>query len=155
MAQMRTRPCCDLPTGAVTLLFTDIAGSTQLLQCLRPRYADVLAEYRALLRFIFQAHDGQEVGTQGDSFFVAFPSALDAAASSAARAWGATIVAGPKLMALFIAVDPRYVRCCPCLTGWGGLGIVYRVNGCRQLVLVCSPEDQPSKGAVSGARSGR
>src|SRR4051794_15477035 len=71
-------PMADLPTGTVTLLFTDIEGSTQLLQRLGPRYGDVLAEYRALLRSIFQAHDGREVDTQGDSFFVAFPRALDA-----------------------------------------------------------------------------
>src|SRR4051794_32039213 len=68
----------DLPTGTVTLLFTDIEHSTQLLQRLGPRYGDVLAEYRALLRSVFQAHDGREVDTQGDSFFVAFPRAVDA-----------------------------------------------------------------------------
>ncbi len=63
----------NLPTGTVTLLFTDIEGSTQLLQRLGPRYGDVLAAYRALLRAVFQAHGGHEVDTQGDSFFVAFP----------------------------------------------------------------------------------
>src|SRR3954447_11542682 len=68
----------DLPTGTVTLLFTDIEHSTQLLQRLGVRYGDVLAEYRALLRSVFQAHDGREVDTQGDSFFVAFPRAVDA-----------------------------------------------------------------------------
>src|SRR3954467_4259820 len=68
----------DLPTGTVTLLFTDIEGSTQLLHHLGARYGDVLADYRALLRSIFQAHDGHEVDTQGDSFFVAFPRAVDA-----------------------------------------------------------------------------
>src|SRR4029079_13471336 len=68
----------DLPTVTVTLLFTDIAGSTQLLQRLGARYGDVLAEYRALLRSIFQSHDGSEVDTQGDSFFVAFLRAVDA-----------------------------------------------------------------------------
>src|SRR5881398_1911825 len=68
----------DLPTGTVTLLFTDIEGSTQLLQRLGPRYGDVLAEYRRLLRSVFQAHGGHEVDTQGDSFFIAFPRAVDA-----------------------------------------------------------------------------
>src|SRR4051794_31158274 len=68
----------DLPTGTVTLLFTDIEGSTQLLQRLGPRYGDVLAEYRALLRSVFQQHGGHEVDTQGDSFFVAYPRAVDA-----------------------------------------------------------------------------
>ncbi|HZG67397.1 MAG TPA: adenylate/guanylate cyclase domain-containing protein, partial [Herpetosiphonaceae bacterium] len=68
----------DLPTGTVALLFTDIESSTQLLQRLGPRYGDVLTEYRALLRSVFQAHHGHEVDTQGDSFFVAFGRALDA-----------------------------------------------------------------------------
>src|SRR3954453_8469471 len=68
----------DLPTGTVTLLFTDIEGSPQLLQRLGTRYGDVLVEYRALLRSVFQSHDGHEVDTQGDSFFVAFPRAINA-----------------------------------------------------------------------------
>ncbi len=83
-----------LPTGTVTLLFTDIEGSTQLLQRLGDRYAPLLAEYQRLLRSAFQAAGGQEVDTQGDSFFVVFPRAVDALAAAlvaqrmlAAHAW--------------------------------------------------------------------
>ena len=61
-----------LPTGTVTLLFTDIEGSTRLVQQLGERYADVLAECRRLLRVTFQAYCSHEVDTQGDAFFVAF-----------------------------------------------------------------------------------
>ncbi|MDQ5854174.1 MAG: tetratricopeptide repeat protein, partial [Chloroflexota bacterium] len=68
----------ELPTGTVTLLFTDIEGSTRLLQQQGERYGALLAEYRDLLRSIFQASGGHEVDTQGDSFFVAFPRAVDA-----------------------------------------------------------------------------
>jgi predicted ATPase/class 3 adenylate cyclase len=71
-----------LPTGTVTLLFTDIEGSTELLQRLGPRYADVLAEQRALLRAAFQDWGGREVDTQGDAFFVAFARAADALAAA-------------------------------------------------------------------------
>jgi predicted ATPase/class 3 adenylate cyclase/DNA-binding CsgD family transcriptional regulator len=67
-----------LPKGTVTLLFTDIEGSTHLLEQLGERYTGVLAEYRSLLRTTFHARDGQEVDTQGDSFFVAFARATDA-----------------------------------------------------------------------------
>lgn len=67
-----------LPTGTVTFLFTDIEGSTQLLQSLREDYARVLAEHQQLLRAAFDAHDGVIVDTQGDSFFVAFPRAGNA-----------------------------------------------------------------------------
>lgn len=68
----------DLPSGAITFLFTDIEGSTRLLKQLRERYAEVLAEHQRLLRAAFAAHGGHEVDTQGDSFFVAFASAREA-----------------------------------------------------------------------------
>ncbi len=68
----------DLPSGAVTFLFTDIEGSTRLVKQLRERYGDMLREHQRLLREAFEAHTGYEVDTQGDSFFVAFSSARDA-----------------------------------------------------------------------------
>jgi predicted ATPase/class 3 adenylate cyclase len=74
----------ELPTGTVTFLFTDIEGSTKLLHELGDEYADVLAGHRRLLRDAFAAHDGVEVDTQGDAFFVAFARATDAAAAAAA-----------------------------------------------------------------------
>ena len=73
----------ELPTGTVTFLFTDIEGSTKLLHELGDDYADVLAEHRSILRDAFAAHDGVEVDTQGDAFFVAFARATDAAAAAA------------------------------------------------------------------------
>ena len=74
----------NLPTGTVTLLFSDIEGSTRLLQQLGERYADVLAECRHLLRQVFVEYNGREVDTQGDAFFVAFARATDALAAAAA-----------------------------------------------------------------------
>lgn len=71
-----------LPTGTVTLLFTDIEGSTQLLARLGDTYADVLVEHRRVLREAFERHGGVEMGTEGDSFFVAFPSAAGALAAA-------------------------------------------------------------------------
>jgi predicted ATPase/class 3 adenylate cyclase len=71
-----------LPTGTVTLLFSDIEGSTRLLQQLGAGYEMLLADCRLLLRRAFQAHHGQEVGTQGDSFFVAFARATDAVSAA-------------------------------------------------------------------------
>jgi len=68
----------QLPTGTVTLLFTDIEGSTHLLQQLGERYADMLATCRQLLRTAFQQWNGVEVDTQGDAFFVVFARASDA-----------------------------------------------------------------------------
>jgi predicted ATPase len=69
----------DLPTGTVTFLFTDIEGSTRLLHALGPSdYAAALARHRAALRAACLANGGVEVDTQGDAFFVAFPTASDA-----------------------------------------------------------------------------
>ena len=73
----------DLPDGTVTLLFTDIEGSTQLLRRLGPTYARVQEGHRRLLREIFARFDGREVDTQGDAFMVAFRSAHDAVNASA------------------------------------------------------------------------
>src|SRR5260221_130231 len=73
-----------LPTGTVTLLFTDVEGSTRLLQQLGEHYSKVLADCRHLLRSMFQQYNGHEVDTQGDAFFVAFARATDAVAAAAA-----------------------------------------------------------------------
>ena len=58
-----------LPDGRLTLVFTDVEGSTQLLHRLGVDYADALAEHRRILREAFARHDGTEVDTQGDAFF--------------------------------------------------------------------------------------
>ncbi len=73
-----------LPTGTLTLLFTDIEGSTRLLQQLGSRYADLLRECRRLLRTAFQRRNGHEVDTQGDAFFVVFERAADAVSAATA-----------------------------------------------------------------------
>src|ERR687891_994968 len=72
-----------LPTGTVTLLFTDIEGSTKLLHELGAEaYAEALAEHRRLLREAYGHHGGVEVDTQGDAFFYAFPDAREAVAAA-------------------------------------------------------------------------
>src|SRR5580693_8006096 len=68
----------DLPSGAVTFLFSDIEGSTRLVKALREQYAQVLAEHRRLVRTAIASQAGHEVDTQGDAFFVAFASAKQA-----------------------------------------------------------------------------
>src|SRR5215211_3906572 len=64
----------DLPTGTVTFLFTDIEGSTGLLQTLGDRYPAVLDEHAAILRKAVADAGGIEVSTHGDAFFVVFTS---------------------------------------------------------------------------------
>jgi predicted ATPase/class 3 adenylate cyclase len=71
----------SLPTGTVTFLFTDVEGSTRLLEDIgAARYAEALAEHRHVVRDALAEHDGVEVDTQGDAFFCAFASARAAAA---------------------------------------------------------------------------
>src|SRR5512132_827355 len=72
-----------LPSGTVTFLFTDIEGSTKLLQELGDDYAGALAAHRQVLRQAFADHGGAEVDTQGDAFLVAFVRAKDAVLAAA------------------------------------------------------------------------
>ncbi len=71
-----------LPTGTVTFLFTDIEGSTRLLQALGERYRNVFETHRRLLRAAIEEVGGHEFETQGDGLFVAFPNARDALATA-------------------------------------------------------------------------
>jgi predicted ATPase/class 3 adenylate cyclase len=79
----------ELPSGTVTFIFTDVEGSTRLLHKLGAAgYADALAEHRRVVREAFGAHGGVEVDTQGDAFFVAFPTAPGALEAAAAALEG-------------------------------------------------------------------
>ncbi len=73
----------ELPTGTVTLLFTDIEGSTRLLDDLGDRYTEVLAQHRRAIHDAVSAHAGVEVSTEGDAVFAVFPRAADAVAAAA------------------------------------------------------------------------
>ena len=68
-----------MPSGTVTLLFTDLQGSTKLLQELGAGgYEQVLTKHREIMRAAFERRGGHEFGTEGDASFVAFASADDA-----------------------------------------------------------------------------
>jgi predicted ATPase len=84
----------ELPSGTVTLLFTDVEGSTRLLRSLGAEdYAEALAEHRRVIRAACTREGGVEVDTQGDAFFFAFPSAPGAI--SAAAAFTEQLASGP------------------------------------------------------------
>jgi predicted ATPase/class 3 adenylate cyclase len=77
-------PAAPLPAGTVTFLFTDVEGSTRLLQLLgSDRYAVLSGEHHQLLRTACAAHGGRVVDAQGESCFMAFPAALAALAAAA------------------------------------------------------------------------
>ena len=76
------RAAAHLPTGTVTFLFSDVEGSTRLVQNLGDRFTEILETQQRLLRQAFSAHGGIELGTEGDSFFVVFADATDAVAAA-------------------------------------------------------------------------
>ena len=87
-------PSSTLPTGTVTFLFTDIEGSTRLLQQLGDAYPEVLSEHHRLLRGAVESAGGVAIGSEGDSLFASFaraPSGLAAAVAAqlalAAQEW--------------------------------------------------------------------
>jgi len=72
-----------LPTGTVTFLFTDIEGSTRLMQEVGERYVAAQSAHHELLRAAFSGRRGRELRTEGDSFFAVFESAVDACGAAA------------------------------------------------------------------------
>ncbi len=82
------------PSGTVTLAFTDIEGSTRLLQTLGDRYPEVLADHHRLVRDAFTRHGAVERGNAGDGLYFVFDSAreavqaaVDAQLAIAGHAW--------------------------------------------------------------------
>jgi predicted ATPase/class 3 adenylate cyclase len=70
------------PTGTVTFLFSDIEGSTRLVERFGAEWPSLLDQHRSALRTAFREHGGWEHGTEGDSFLVVFTSAPDAVAAA-------------------------------------------------------------------------
>jgi YVTN family beta-propeller protein len=145
----------ERPTGTVTFLFTDIEGSTRLLQQLRERYDDVLSAHARLLREAIEQFDGHEIDTQGDAFFVAFARARDAVAAAvaaqraiAAEPWpdtvalrvrmglhtGEPLVGGERYVGMGVNRGARI-----CSAGHGGQ--VLLSNATRELVEDELPDD--------------
>jgi class 3 adenylate cyclase len=86
----------ELLGGTLTVLHTEIEGSTLLTVHLGDRYPEVLATHCVLLRAAFAAHEGHEVDTQGDSFFVVFSRATQAVAAAVAIQRALTAAAWPE-----------------------------------------------------------
>lgn len=90
-----TEPRVASPVTA-TFLFTDIEGSTRLEQAIgTPRYGAIRERQRAIVREAIAAHDGSEQGTEGDSFFVVFPSARQGLAAAVAAQRGLAVEPWP------------------------------------------------------------
>lgn len=140
-------PGTSLPTGTVTFLFTDIEGSTRLLQEIGVRYADVLADQRRLLRAGFEANDGHELSTEGDSFFVAFSHAADALAAAVSGQLALATHAWPEGASVRVRMGLHTGE--PTLTSEGYIGLdvhrAARITGCGhggQILLSERTRDQ-------------
>jgi predicted ATPase/class 3 adenylate cyclase/DNA-binding CsgD family transcriptional regulator len=113
----------DVPTGTITLLFTDIEGSTLLLQQLGEQYSHVLAQCRQLLRRAFQEYHGHEVDTQGDAFFFAFARATDAVSAVVAAQRALASHAWPEGVAVRVRMGLHTGEPQRTADGYGGLDV--------------------------------
>src|SRR3989440_6836786 len=115
----------DLPTGTITLLFTDIEGSTHLLQRLGERYAELLHECRTLLRTAFHTYHGQEVDTQGDAMFAAFARASDALEAAVAAQRDPALHSWPGAEAVRVRIGLHTGEPSRVVEGYVGLDVHY------------------------------
>jgi YVTN family beta-propeller protein len=113
----------ELPSGAVTFLFTDIEGSTRLVRQLRDRYGEVLAEHQRLLREAFSKHNGHEIDTQGDAFFYAFGSAYEAVQAAAEGQQALSGHAWPEQTAVRVRIGIHSARATPVEGRYTGLAV--------------------------------
>jgi YVTN family beta-propeller protein len=117
----------DLPSGAVTFLFTDIEGSTRLVRQLRDRYGEVLSEHQRLLREAFSKHNGHEIDTQGDAFFYAFGSAYEAVQAAVEGQQALSGRVWPEQAAVRVRIGIHSARAAPVDGRYTGLA-VHRAN---------------------------
>ena len=84
------------PQGGLTLLFTDIEGSTLLLRELKGSYGLLLRVHQRMLERSFDDHHGRSMGSEGDSLFYVFPNARDAVAAAVTAQRESSTTAGQK-----------------------------------------------------------
>ena len=114
----------ELPGGTLTVLHTDVEDSTPLTMHLGDQYAEVLATHRALLRAAFAAHEGHEVDTQGDSFFVVFSRATQAVAAAVAMQRALAAEAWPEGGAVRVRIGMHTGEPIRTAEGYTGLDVI-------------------------------
>jgi YVTN family beta-propeller protein len=150
----QARAPAPVPTGTVTFLFTDIEGSTRLLNELGDAYGSLLEQQYRLLRAAFDEHGGQEIESQGDAFMFAFRRARDAvhAAVEAERAFAAA--EWPRAVAVRIRIGIHTGEPGLAERGYHGLDVVraVRMSGAAYggQILVSSPTRDLVGDAVPG-----
>ncbi|HET8850938.1 MAG TPA: adenylate/guanylate cyclase domain-containing protein, partial [Ktedonobacteraceae bacterium] len=107
------------------MLFTDIEGSTHLLQQLGDRYANLLTEYRHLLRTAFDEYRGHEVDTQGDAIFAAFARASDAFLATVAAQRALAVHSWPSAVTVRVRMGLHTGEPSRVAEGYVGLDVNY------------------------------
>src|SRR5262245_13674958 len=97
----------SLPTGTVTLLFTDIEASTRLVRERGSAWPALLEEHHRLLRAAFGRYRGAEVGVEGDGFFVAFDDPGCAVAGAVAAQHSLATLEGVRIRIGMHTGEPR------------------------------------------------
>jgi len=115
----------DFPAGTITLLFTDIEGSTRLLQQLGDRYTELLSECRNLLRTAFKKYSGYEVDTQGDAIFTVFARASDAFLAAVTAQRELALHAWPDVMVVRVRMGLHTGEPSLAAEGYVGLDVHY------------------------------
>src|SRR6266496_4137966 len=114
----------ELPGGPLTIVHTDVENSTPLTVHLGDRYPEVLTTHCALLRAAFAAHEGNEVDTQGDSFFVVFPRATQAVAAAVAMQRALAAAAWPEGGAVRVRIGLHTGEPIRTAAGYTGLDVI-------------------------------
>src|SRR5439155_15279342 len=114
----------ELPGGTLTVLHTDTEASTPLTMHLEDRYPEVLAAHQRLLRAAFAAHEGHEVDTQGDSFFVVFLRATQAVAAAVASQRALATASWPQDGAVRVRIGMHTGEPLRTTDGYTGLDVI-------------------------------
>src|SRR5437016_8653059 len=112
------------PGGTLTMLHTDVEESTLLTVHLGSRYPEILATHRTLVRAAFAAHEGHEVDTQGDSFFVVFARATQVIAAAVEIQRGLAAEAWPEGGAVRVRIGVHTGEPIRTAEGYTGLDVI-------------------------------
>ncbi len=113
----------SLPRGTVTLLFTDIEGSTHLLEQLGDSYASLLEDHHRIVGDAADAHGGARVDAAGDGLFYSFPTTRGALAAALGAQRALTEHAWPSNAAVRVRMGIHTGEPLSALTGYVGIDV--------------------------------
>lgn len=155
LREARSADPSDLPSGVVTLLLTDIEGSTRLVQAIGDDYPALLEQVRTLIREVVGGHNGYEVDSRADEFFAAFADARDAlrAAIQVQRALGDTSWADDEQVRVRIGLNSGSPAVTD--TGYVGLPVHVMARVCTaghggQILLTSATHDELGESSGEG-----